>query len=362
MKRRDFIKSAGAGGAVAATTLAAPAIAKERIEMVMVTTWPRDFPGLGTGAQRLAKNLELMSGGRFHVEYYAANERVKAFDSFDEVASGNAQAYHAADYYWKGKHKAFAFFGSVPFGLTVNEANTWIDWGGGQELWDELTAQFGVKCFKAGNNGVQMGGWFRKEMNSADDFKGLKMRIPGMGGDVLAKMGASPVSLPGSQIYENLVSGAIDATEWVGPWNDSFMKFYEAAKYYYWPGFHEPGTMESFGLNKAWWDKLSKSDQKMIEAAAALENNLLYSEYCWNNGSSMKKLIEEHGVLLREFSDDIFDAAGEATAEVFAEYREDSDLTRRVLDSMLATRQSVGSWMTTSEVPFMAQRNRVLGI
>jgi TRAP-type mannitol/chloroaromatic compound transport system substrate-binding protein len=299
MKRRDFIKSAGAGGAVAATTLAAPAIAKERIEMVMVTTWPRDFPGLGTGAQRLAKNLELMSGGRFHVEYYAANERVKAFDSFDEVASGNAQAYHAADYYWKGKHKAFAFFGSVPFGLTVNEVNTWIDWGGGQELWDELTAQFGVKCFKAGNNGVQMGGWFRKEINSADDFKGLKMRIPGMGGDVLAKMGASPVSLPGSQIYENLVSGAIDATEWVGPWNDSFMKFYEAAKYYYWPGFHEPGTMESFGLNKAWFDKLSKSDQKMIEAAAALENNLLYSEYCWNNGSSMKKLIEEHGVLLR---------------------------------------------------------------
>ena len=362
MKRRDFIKSAGAGGAVAATTLAAPAIAKERIEMVMVTTWPRDFPGLGTGAQRLAKNLELMSGGRFHVDYYAANERVKAFDSFDEVASGNAQAYHAADYYWKGKHKAFAFFGSVPFGLTVNEANTWIDWGGGQELWDELTAQFGVKCFKAGNNGVQMGGWFRKEMNSADDFKGLKMRIPGMGGDVLAKMGASPVSLPGSQIYENLVSGAIDATEWVGPWNDSFMKFYEAAKYYYWPGFHEPGTMESFGLNKAWWDKLSKSDQKMIEAAAALENNLLYSEYCWNNGSSMKKLIEEHGVLLREFSDDIFDAAGEATAEVFEEYRADSKLTARVLDSMLASRQSVGSWMNLSEVPFIAQRNRVLDI
>ncbi|SVE03759.1 uncharacterized protein METZ01_LOCUS456613, partial [marine metagenome] len=217
MKRRDFLKTASAAGtAAAATTLAAPAIAKERIEMVMVSTWGRDFPGLGTGAQRLAKNLELISGGRIHVEYFAANERVKAFDSFDEVASGNAQAYHAADYYWKGKHKGYAFFGSVPFGLTVNEANTWIDWGGGQELWDELGAPFNIKCFKAGNNGVQMGGWFRKEMNSADDFKGLKMRIPGMGGDVLAKMGASPVSLPGSQIYEALVSGAIDATEWVG--------------------------------------------------------------------------------------------------------------------------------------------------
>ena len=363
MKRRDFLKTASAAGtAAAATTLAAPAIAKERIEMVMVSTWGRDFPGLGTGAQRLAKNLELISGGRIHVEYFAANERVKAFDSFDEVASGNAQAYHAADYYWKGKHKGYAFFGSVPFGLTVNEVNTWIDWGGGQELWDELGAPFNIKCFKAGNNGVQMGGWFRKEMNSADDFKGLKMRIPGMGGDVLAKMGASPVSLPGSQIYEALVSGAIDATEWVGPWNDGFMKFYEAAKYYYWPGFHEPGTMESFGMNKTWWEGLSKSDQKMIEAACALENNLLYSEYCWNNGSSMVKLLEEHGVLLREFSDDIFDAAGEATAEVFEEYRADSDLTARILDSMLAARQSVGSWMNTSEVPYIAQRNRVLGI
>ena len=190
----------------------------------------------------------------------------------------------------------------------------------------------------------------------------LKMRIPGMGGDVLAKMGASPVSLPGSQIYEALVSGAIDATEWVGPWNDGFMKFYEAAKYYYWPGFHEPGTMESFGMNKTWWDGLSTADQKLIEAACALENNLLYSEYCWNNGSSMVKLVEEHGVLLREFSDDIFDAAGEATLEVFEEYRADSDLTARILDSMLATRQSVGSWMNTSEVPYITQRNRVLGI
>ena len=250
----------------------------------------------------------------------------------------------------------------MPFGLTVNEVNTWIDWGGGQELWDELGAPFNIKCFKAGNNGVQMGGWFRKEMNSADDFKGLKMRIPGMGGDVLAKMGASPVSLPGSQIYEALVSGAIDATEWVGPWNDGFMKFYEAAKYYYWPGFHEPGTMESFGMNKTWWDGLSTADQKLIEAACALENNLLYSEYCWNNGTSMVKLIEEHGVQLREFSDDIFDAAGEATAEVFEEYRADSDLTARILDSMLFSRQSVGSWMNTSEVPYIAQRNRVLGI
>ena len=145
---------------------------------------------------------------------------MKAFDSFDEVASGNSQIYHGAEYYWKGKHPGYAYFTSVPFGLTVTEMNAWIRFGGGQELWDELAGSYGLKSLMCGNTGVQMGGWFRKEMNSAEDFKGLKMRIPGLGGDVLSKMGASPVSLPGGQIYENLTSGSIDATEWVGPWND----------------------------------------------------------------------------------------------------------------------------------------------
>ena len=363
MKRRDFLKTASAAGtAAAATTLAAPAIAKERIEMVMVSTWGRDFPGLGTGAPRLAKNLELISGGRIHVEYFAANERVKAFDAFDEVASGNAQAYHAADYYWKGKHKGYAFFGSVPFGLTVNEANTWIDWGGGQELWDELTAQFGVKCFKAGNNGVQMGGWFRKEMNSADDFKGLKMRIPGMGGDVLAKMGASPVSLPGSQIYENLVSGAIDATEWVGPWNDSFMKFYEAAKYYYYPGFHEPGGGIAFGMNASWWGSLSKYEQAVLTAACLEEHAAQYEEAQANNGAYLARLINDHGVELRQFSDDTFDSFGEASAEMYEEVRDHSALAKKINDHYQSTLRELGGWQKIAEVAFSMQRNRVLGI
>ena len=238
MKRRDFI--AGAAVGTAATVLSsgklvqaqkAPAAMKDRVEVAIVTTWPRDFPGLGTGAQRFAKRISDMSDGRIEVSYFAAGERVGAFDSFDEVASGNAQGYHAADYYWKGKHPGWAYFTSVPFGLTYTEFNGWIRFGGGQELWDELAGEFGLKGVMCGNTGVQMGGWFRKEINSADDLKGLKMRIPGLGGDVMAKLGASPVSLPGGQIYENLVSGAIDATEWVGPWNDEVMKFYEAAKY-----------------------------------------------------------------------------------------------------------------------------------
>ena len=259
MKRRDFITGAAAG--TAATVLSggkapvvqaqkAPAVMKDRVEIAIVTTWPRDFPGLGTGAQRFAKRVQDMSDGRIQVSYFAAGERVGAFDSFDEVASGNAQAYHAADYYWKGKHPGWAYFTSVPFGLTYTEMNGWIRFGGGQELWDELAGEFGLKGLMCGNTGVQMGGWFRKEINSADDLKGLKMRIPGLGGDVMAKIGASPVSLPGGQIYENLVSGAIDATEWVGPWNDEVMKFYEAAKYYYYPGMHEPGSMLAAGLQQ----------------------------------------------------------------------------------------------------------------
>ena len=280
MQRRQFLKKGAAAGVAgaAATAFAAPAIAQQRVDMVMVTTWPRDFPGLGTGAQRLAKRIGDMSEGRINVQYFAAKERVGAFDSFDEVASGNAQAYHAADYYWKGKHPGWAYYSSVPFGLTATEVNAWIRFGGGQQLWDEVAGSFGLKCLMAGNTGVQMGGWFNKEINSADDLKGLKMRIPGLGGDVMAKLGASPVSLPGGQIYENLVSGAIDATEWVGPWNDSFMKFYEAAKYYYYPGMHEPGTMLSFGMNASWWSKLSKSDQAMIDAATGAENEIMLAE------------------------------------------------------------------------------------
>ena len=362
MERRDFLKKAGAGTAVAAGTLAAPAIVKARTEIAMVTTWPRDFPGLGTGAQRFAESLSELSDGRLNVTYYASGERVKPFDSFDEVASGNAQMYHAADYYWKGKHPGWAYFTAVPFGFVYSEINAWINWGGGQELWDELAGEFGLKCLTCGNTGVQMGGWFRKEINSADDLKGLKMRIPGLGGDVMAKLGASPVSLPGSQIYENLMSGAIDATEWVGPWNDSYMKFYEAAKYYYFPGMHEPASMLAVGMNKSWWDGLSKTDQALITAAAHQENDRMMSEYNAKNGAALDKLISEQGIQVREFNDDVYDAFGEAAEEVFEEVRAHSELANRIHESFVATRKDVGRWMNLSDQPYLRQRNRVLGV
>ena len=366
IERRKFLTAAGAvaatGAAAAASSFPAPALAQKRVEMVMVTTWPRDFPGLGTGAQRLAKRIDAMSDGRIKVQYFAAKERVGAFDSFDEVASGNAQAYHAADYYWKGKHPGWAYFTSVPFGLTYTEMNAWIRFGGGQQLWDELAGKFGLKCIMAGNTGVQMGGWFRKEINSPDDLKGLKMRIPGLGGDVMAKLGASPVSLPGGQIYENLVSGAIDATEWVGPWNDSFMKFYEAAKYYYYPGMHEPGSMLAMGMNASWWGKLSNSDKAIIEAAASMENDVMMAEYNAKNGASLAKLITDHGVKLRKFNDDIYDSFGEAADEVFKGTQAHSDLAKRIHASFVAARKDLGAWSKISDQAYVAQRNRVLGV
>ena len=364
MDRRSFLKKAGlgAGAAAATSTLAAPAIAQSTTDLVIVSTWGRDFPGIGISAQRLAQRIGDLTEGRINVQYFAANERVGAFDVFDEVASGNAQAYNAIDYYWKGKHPSWAYFGSVPFGLTYAEMDAWMKFGGGQELWDELADEYGLQNYASGNTGVQMGGWFNKEIETVDDLKGLKMRIPGLGGDVMAKLGASPVSLPGGQIYENLVSGAVDATEWVGPYNDYFMKFYEAAKYYYFPGMHEPGSQVSMGFNKSWLTSLSKTDQLMIKAACHEENAMQMAETNAKNGEYLNRLINEHGVELRQFSDEVYDGFGEAAEEVFDETIQHSDLAARVHESFVTARSEIGRWMLLADTGYTQQRNRVLGI
>jgi len=363
MERRKFLKGAAlTAGAAATTTLAAPAVAQSSIDMAIVSTWPRDFPGLGIPAQRLAARIEELTNGEIKVQYFAAGERVGAFDSFDHVASGEAQAYVGAEYYWEGKPPGFAPYTAIPFGLTASEMDAWIKYMGGQELWDELSAEFGIKAWAAGNTGCQMGGRFNKEINSPDDLKGLKMRIPGLGGDVMAKLGASPVALPGGQIYENLVSGAIDATEWVGPFNDYFMKFYEAAKYYYWPGMHEPGSQLALGMNASWWGGLSKNHQAIIQAACNEENARTMAETNANNGTYLEKLITENGVVLKEFNDDVYDAFGEAAKEVEEEARSHSDLSKRIYDSSDAARDDVGKWMKLSDISYSQKRNRVLGL
>lgn len=363
MDRRSFLRTSAVGGtAAAASSLAAPSVAQGRTPMVIVSTWPRDFPGLGVGAQRVAARIEELTDGAIAVEYFAAGERVGAFDSFDEVAAGNAQAYHAADYYWKGKHPAWAYVTAVPFGLTSLEQNAWIHWLGGQELWDELGDEFGIKGFACGNTGVQMGGWFNKEMNDPEDFRGLRMRIPGIGGDMMANMGVSVVSLPGGQIYENLVSGAIDATEWVGPWNDFFLNLHEAARYYYWPGVHEPGPMLSLGVNKAWLSGLSTWQQEAIKAACLEEDVRQTAEFNAKNGRYLARLINDHGVQLRRFNEDIYDAFGVAAGQTFDTVRQHSDLANRIHESFEAARRDVGGWLNLADVPYLSERNRVLGI
>ncbi|KMW56247.1 TRAP transporter solute receptor, unknown substrate 6 [Candidatus Rhodobacter oscarellae] len=361
MKRRNFLKGAALGGA--ATALAAPAVAgSHATTLTIVSTWPRDFPGLGLSAQRLAARIPEVSNGAIQTEYFAAGERVGAFDVFDEVASGNSQAYVAADYYWIGKHPAFAYFTSVPFGMTTPEWNSWIKFAGGQEMWDKVSGEFGLKALACGATGAQAGGWFNKEINSPDDLNGLKMRIPGLGGTVMSKLGVSTVSLPGGQIYENLVSGAVEATEWVGPYNDYFMKFYEAASFYYTGGMHEPGGGLAFGMNAEWWAQRSDYEKAVIEACCMEEHAAQPEEAGANNGTYLARLVNDHGVKLRAFNDDVWDAFGEAAEEVFEETRDHSALAAEVNDHFQAALRDIGAWRGAAEVEFSNQRNRILGI
>ena len=360
MDRRSFIK--GAGVAAAGSALVTPAIAQERVNITMVATWGRDFPGLGTGAQRFAESITKVSGGRINVEYFAAGERVAPFDSFDEVASGNAQAYHAAEYYWKGKHPGFAYFTSVPFGMTPDEISAWINFGGGQALWDKVAGEFGIKSILAGHTGGQAGGWFNKEINSGEDLKGLKMRMPGLGGDVLAKVGASPVSLPGGQIYENLVSGAIDATEWVGPWNDEAMKFFEAAKYYYLAGMHEPSGSLSCGFNAKFWADLTDTDRAILTHCGMAANDQMLADMNAQNGPALARLVEDQGVELRKFNDDVWDALGDGWAQVREDTRAHSQLASDIDDSFDQSLRQIGKWYVDSNAEFVGQRQRVLGL
>jgi TRAP-type mannitol/chloroaromatic compound transport system substrate-binding protein len=357
MKRREFISGAAVAGAgAAAATLATPAIAQDMRELKMVTTWPKNFPGLGTSAERLAQRITAMSGGRLTVKVFAAGELVPPFEAFDAVSSGTADMYHGAEYYWQGKSKAFNFFAAVPFGLTATEMSAWIHHAGGQALWDELSADFNIKPMMVANTGVQMGGWFNKEINSLEDYKGLKIRMPGLGGEVLRRIGAAAVSLPGGEIFPALQSGAIDATEWVGPWNDLAFGFYKVAKYYYYPGFHEPGTTLSGGVNLDVWNSLSDEDKAIIEAAATAENDYSLAEFNARNGDALATLINEHNVELRKFSDDVMTAIGTAAGEVVAEVAAEDPMTQKVYESFLDFRTKAMGWARIADQAYWNAR------
>ncbi|WP_340110042.1 TRAP transporter substrate-binding protein [Pikeienuella sp. HZG-20] len=357
LTRRGAIGTLALGGAAATGAgLASPAIAANTRELTMVTSWPKNYPGQGTSAERIAQQVEKLSEGRIKIKVYGAGELVPAFEVFDAVASGKADMYHSAEYYFQGKSKAFAFFSTVPFGLVSNELDSWIYYGDGQALWDELSGGFGIKPLLCGNNGVQMGGWLNREINTVEDLKGLKFRMPGLGGEVLRRFGVNVINVPGGEIYTSLQSGAIDGAEFVSPWNDLAFGFHKVAKYYYWPGFHEPASALCLGTNLELWNSLSEVDRAIIETVCRSENTNVPAEYFHHNIKSLTALVEEHGVELREFPDDVFQAFGKATDEVLAEVAKEDDLTGRIHDSYVAFRNEIAGWTRISLGAYLNKR------
>ena len=370
MKRRRFLKKLGAGSLVIGGALAgcektrepeSTPVAKTResakiYEWKMVTTWPKNFPGLGTGAEFLAKLINEMSGGRIKIKVYGAGELVPAFEIFDAVSRGAAELGHGAAYYWKGKNEALQFFSTVPFGLTATEMNAWLYHGGGMELWQQAYAPFGLVPTASGNTGVQMGGWFNKEINSVDDLKGLKMRIPGVGGEVLNRAGGTPVNLPGGELFTALQTGAIDATEWVGPYNDLAFGLYKVAQYYYYPGWHEPGTTLECFINKEVMDALPADLQSIVVNASRVANQDMLAEYTARNNDALETLLNKHNVDLRKFPDDVLEKLQEISKTAVADEANKTSLGKQIYQSYMAFSKKVSAWHDISERAYLNAR------
>ena len=360
MKRRSFLTGAALTGAtlggVAATAFPTPALSQGRRELKMVTSWPARFPGLGMSAMRLAKRISQATDGRISVQIHAGGDFVHPLKCNDAVQQGVADMYHSFDYYYGLKATAYMFFTAVPFGFTANEIDAWIQWGGGQKLWDEVGGEFGIKHLPAGNTGGQMGGWFSKPLKSGKDFKGLKVQMPGLGGAVINALGGTSVTLGAAEIMPAFQTGTIDAAEWVGPWSDLTLGLYKAAKHYYYPGFHEPGAMVSVGISRKLWDGMPDSEHAVIEAACLAENNTGNAEFNAKNTAALNVLTRRHGVRLHEFSDDIYKQIGAAAKDVLAKTGAADPLTRKVYASFMAFRRRAVAWTKMSDQAYTNKR------
>ena len=324
----------------------------------LVTSWPKNYPGLGMAPERIANLVEEMSDGQMQITVYGAGEQVPAFGVFDAVSSGSHQMGHSGGYFWKGKVPAAQFFTSVPFGLTADEINAWVNRGGGLELWREIYEPFNIYPIPAGNTGTQMFGWFNKEINSLEDVKGLKMRIPGIGGEVLKEAGGIPVTLPGGELFTALQTGVIDATEWVGPYNDLTFGFHQAAKYYYYPGWHEPGPMLELLINMDAWNSLPKHLQVIIETATKAVNQDTLDEYLARNNQALTELIEVHGVELRKLPDDVIEEFRVISNEILSDLAKEDEVIGKVYDSYIEFKDNVTEYHKISEDSFIEARNK----
>jgi TRAP-type mannitol/chloroaromatic compound transport system substrate-binding protein len=358
--RREVLLGATAAVATAGS-FPAPAIAQGIKELKLVSAYPRDLPGSGASPERLAQSIAAMSDGRLKVTVYPAGTLVRAFEVFDAVSAGVADMYFTDEKYFQDKAPALNFFSTVPYGLATDEFHAWILFGGGQALWDEVVAQFNIKSLMSQNTGVQMGGWFNKEVNSPDDFKGLRYRMPELGAEVLRRMGATVVLIPAGEIADALRSGAIDAAEYVGPWTDIWLGLDKVADHYYYPGFHEPGFNGALGINKTLWDGLTASERALIEAAAQAEATRSLAEFNTENIKSLKLLRDDKRIKILRFNDELIKVFGKLSKEVLADAAAKDPLTRRVYDSYMRFLGGIMDWGELSETGYRNMRRLALG-
>jgi TRAP-type mannitol/chloroaromatic compound transport system substrate-binding protein len=321
----------------------------------LATSWPAHFPIMGTGVERFAERVNQASGGSLQIKLYPKNTLIPALAVFDAASSGEIDAFHSGPYYWKGKNSAFSLFSGVPFGFTAEEINSWMRFGDGLKLWRELYASYNLYPLCGGNTNIQMGGWFRKPLTSLEDLQGLKMRIPGLGGEVFSKLGVNPVLLPAGEIYTSLERGVIDATEWVGPALDIKMGFYKVAPYYY-SGWHEPGSILELTFNKQSWEKLGSEHQAIIEMASSEMNANMTYEFHAKNIDALQELTA-HGVTLLNYPDEIIEAAKVALSEVVAELGRANPDFARVFDNANAYLAKSKDWSRVSLQQFLNVRD-----
>ena len=345
MKRRDFFKKFSSIALLGSIPVVLKANNyKPEYNWKMVTTWPKNFPGLGTGAEYLAELIQKLSGGRIKVTVYGAGELVPAFEIFDAVSSCVAELGHGSAYYWKGKNDIFQFFSTVPFGMTANEMNAWLYKGGGLKLWEQAYFDFNLVPMAAGNTGVQMGGWFNKEINSLSDLKGLKMRIPGLGGEVLRRAGGTPVNLPGGELFTALKTGTIDATEWVNPYNDLAFGLHKAAKYYYYPGWHEPGTTLECFINKNKFAELPEDLKEIVKGAAKIANLDMLCEYISRNNDALQILQNKHKVEIRPYPKEVLEELYNISKTVVKELSLKNNFAKEVYNSYTSFQEKTKNW------------------
>jgi TRAP-type mannitol/chloroaromatic compound transport system substrate-binding protein len=327
-----------------------------KIKWKLVTSWPKDFPGLGTAPVRLAQWVRALTDGEFDIKVYGAGEIVPALEVFDAVSQGTVQVGHSAAYYWKGKLPAAPFFTAVPFGLNAQEQNGWLHHGGGLDLWRELYAPFNLVPFAAGNTGVQMAGWFNRKIESVADIQGLRMRIPGLAGEVWQALGGTPVTLPGGELFTAMQTGAIDASEWVGPYNDLAFGFHKVAKYYYYPGWHEPSATLELVVNKLAYEKLPKAFQEAIAIAARAANQDMQDEYTARNTIALKQLVNELGVQLLKLPEPVLKALHEKSLEVIDAVVQKDTIAQAVFKSYNAFQQQAMQNTALTELAFLSAR------